>query len=173
MGAGVEPPHMSPQRVADDGLISEPGEYVLEGDRRAKGVTPPSQAMIRIRADDVTLDGQGHALVGKGVSDTTAVAVTADRTLSDVTVTDLRVAKWEYGLRFGGVDGATARDLEVSGNSYGLLFESVSGGTVDECAVRENLVGVYLGDGVDGFEVAGGDVNGNRLRDVHRDGDGG
>lgn len=164
---------MSPQRVADDGHISEPGEYVLESDRRAEGVTPPSQAMIHIEADDVTLDGRGHALVGKGVTDTAAVGATADRTLTDVTVRNLRVSEWEYGLRFRGVDGVTAADLEVEKNSYGLRFDQVTDGTVDGCTVRENLVGVYVGAGADGVEVAGGEVDQNHLRDVHRDGDGG
>lgn len=162
---------MNPKRVASGGRITEPGEYVLTNDRRAQGVTPPSEAMIRIESDDVTLDGRGHAIVGNGVSDTTAIT-TAGRTLTDVTVRNLRVARWEIGVHFRNVEGATARDVEAEQNSYGLLFENVRGGDVEGCTVRENLIGVSLGPSVETFGAADSEIDGNHLQDVLRGTDG-
>lgn len=163
---------MGPQEVADDGRITEPGEYVLSGDRRAEGVTPPSEAVITIAADGVTLDGRGHAVVGKGVSDTTAVSTAAGETLSDVTVRNLRVVDWEFGVHFRDVEGATARGLELTQNSYGVLCEEVRDVTVADCTVRGNLVGVYVDGSSEGVEVRDSEVRSNRLRDVHREADG-
>jgi nitrous oxidase accessory protein NosD len=160
---------MSPSPVPEDGRITESGEYVLESDRRVQGVTPPSEAMIRIEADDVALDGRGHAVVGKGVSDTTAIATAARGTLQNLTVEDVRVVEWEVGLHFENVERTVVRDVDAAQNSYGLLLEQASETTVEDSVVRDNLVGVFLGRSVSEHSAAGSDVRGNHLGDVVRE----
>lgn len=158
---------MSPKRVDESGRITEPGEYVLADDRRAQGVTPPSSAMIRIEADGVVLDGRGHALVGKGVSDTTAVG-TADRRLADVTIRNLGVREFEFGVHLRGVEGAAVRGLDASRNSYGLLLTDAVGVDVAGCTVTENMVGVGIESPSRGVSLVDSEVADNRLADVRR-----
>ena len=133
---------MSPKPVPEDGRITEPGAYALTEDRVVRGVSPPSEAMIRIAADGVTLDGRGHALVGNGVSDTTAIAAGGESTLSEVVVRNVTVEAWEVGVSIQNVERATVRNVEATGNSYGLLLEGVAAPRLADCAIRENLVGV-------------------------------
>ena len=156
---------MTPKRVGSDGRITEPGEYALTSDRRVRGTVPPSEAMIRIESDDVTLDGRGHAIVGSGVSDTTAITTAARETLADVTVRNVSIAEWEIGLHLRDVERATVCGVDAERNSYGLLFEGVTQTNVDECTVRGNLIGAAL----DSSAEFGGGINEiaeNHLEDV-------
>lgn len=166
---------MAPRRVPDDGEITEPGEYVLTGDRVVRGVSPPSEATIRIASDGVTLDGRGHAVVGNGVSDTTAIAAGGESVLSDIVVENVAVEAWEVGLSLQNVDRATIRGVEATGNSYGLLLEGVAAPRLVDCAVRENLVGVSVDAAsapASAFDPeSGNDVSDNKLADVHREDD--
>ncbi|MDS0300053.1 hypothetical protein NDI76_15005 [Halogeometricum sp. S1BR25-6] len=164
---------MAPRRVPEDGRITEPGEYALTGNRTVRGASPPSEAMIRIAADGVTLDGRGHALVGGGVSDTTAIAADGESGVSEVVVENVAVEAWEVGLSFRNLGRATVRGVEATGNSYGLLLEGVAALRLADCEVRENLVGVSADAASAPVAPAldfgsGTDVSANRLADVRR-----
>jgi len=161
---------MDPKPVPDSGRITEPGEYVLRGDRRIQGVVPPSEAMIRIESGDVTLDGRGHAVVGNGVSDTTAITTHGGATLANVAVENVAVTAWEVGLALRNVERATIRGFEATRNSYGIRLERVARSTVDDCEVRGNLIGVSL-DGASSFDRRSNEVTDNRLANVHREND--
>jgi nitrous oxidase accessory protein NosD len=128
--------------------------------------------MIRIASDGVTLDGRGHAVVGNGVSDTTAIAAGGESTLSDVVVRNVAVEAWEVGLSFRNVERATVRGVESTGNSYGVILERVAAPRLVNCSIRENLVGVFLDAGVSSPSAfdpeSGNDVSDNRLADVRR-----
>lgn len=162
---------MNPVTIDPPTRISEPGEYVLADDVQGEGAGAPSEALVSVESGGVVVDGRGHTLVGDDVSDTTAVAAGApDATLADVTVRNLRVVDWEFGLSFDGVERATVRDVEAAENSYGLLFGDVQRGRVVDCVVRDNLVGVRLSPASDGVTVAERGVEGNHFRDILRDG---
>lgn len=161
---------MAPVSVPDDGRITDPGEYVLSSDMRVRGVSPASQATIRIESDGVTLDGRGHAVVGNGVSDTTAIATAGDAALANVTVENVALEAWEIGLHLRGVERATVRRVAATRNSYGMRLERAAEPTVENCELRENLVGVSL-DATSAFERGNNEVRDNRLADVHREDD--
>lgn len=161
---------MSPKRVPDDGRITEPGEYVLTEDRNIRGASPPSEAMIRIGSNGVVLDGRGHAVVGNGISDTTAIAAGGESTLADVVVENVAVEAWEVGLSVRNVDRATVRGVEATGNSYGVLFERVAAPCLTDCEIRGNLVGVSA-DAASAFDRGDNDISNNELADVHREDD--
>ncbi|MDS0293838.1 hypothetical protein [Halogeometricum luteum] len=175
---------MAPRPVPEDGRITESGEYALTDDRVVSGVSPASEAMVRIAADGVTLDGRGHALVGGGVSDTTAIAAGGESALSEVVVENVVVEAWEVGVSLRNVDRATVRGVEATGNGYGFLLEGVATPRLADCAVRENLVGVSVvaasgsastsdstsaSTSPSAFDFeSGNDVSNNRLADVRR-----
>ncbi|MFB6129475.1 MAG: NosD domain-containing protein [Salinigranum sp.] len=148
--------------------ITEPGTYRLDGDLGGDGVASLSEAAIRIEADDVVLDGGGHALAGNGVSDSTAVAVAASRPLTGVTVRDLRVVDWEIGLYVRGVTDVTVRGVEATDNGYGMLVENSRRCRLRGSTVRGNLIGVCLAPPGGGFSVGDSSIERNRLRDLDR-----
>lgn len=159
---------MDPTQIDSRTRITDPGVYTLATDIRSQGAPSVSEPFIRIESDNVVLDGRGHAIIGDGASDTTAVAAAARRRLTDVTVRNLRVVDWETGLLFENVDRATVVDAEIRGNSYGLLFERARQSGVDGSTVRKNLIGVYLSPPREDFEIVDSRVDRNHLRDVLR-----
>ena len=158
---------MSPAPVPEDGRITDPGEYVLQRDRRVEGIVPASEAMIHIAADDVTLDGQGNAVVGKGVSDTVGIETAAEQSVETVTVENVRLAQWEVGLALTTVGQATVNGVEATANSYGLRLDRATAGSVSECSIRGNLVGVSVGPN-SSFDD-GATVGPNKLADLQRE----
>lgn len=161
---------METNYVTPEGRITEPGEYRLTVDRAVRGANPPSEAMLRIESSDVVFDGQGHEIVGNGVSDTIAIQVAGEERLRNVTVKNVRLAEWEIGVHVENVERATVRGVEAEQNSYGLLFEDVRDVVVDKCSVRKNLVGAHLDWPVSEFVRVGSDIEGNHIEDVVRDG---
>ena len=156
MGATAVPDRPAVQ--ADDGptridgctAITEPGRYVLSADienaDRGENFTFISQSCIRIESSDVVFDGNGHTVDGFGVSDTTAIRVGADGTLSNVTVENLAIAEWNRGIYVENVTEATVRNADVSGNAFGVFVEDASGVTVRNVTATNNFVGVYAGN---------------------------
>ncbi|WP_224334175.1 hypothetical protein [Haloprofundus halobius] len=144
--------------------ISEPGRYALTEDIENGGGTILSRACIRINASDVVLDGGGHAVDGRGTSNTTGVAVThaAER---NVTVSDLRVTGWHRGVDYGRASCGRVSDVVAANNSYGLYLGEATGVRVSDSELRDNLVGVETVwavnrlSGVDARENAGADVH--------------
>lgn len=82
--------------------ISTPGVYRLTAD-----VETETAACLVIRSNDVVVDGGGHLLDGRGVAGSAAVVVGPEGTRSNVTVRDLRVREWAYGVRAENDTGVT------------------------------------------------------------------
>lgn len=140
------------QRTVDScTTIDEPGTYVLTGDVKNGGNTAISQACIEITADDVTLDGDGHHLDGRGESHTKGINVVD---AENVTVRNVSVDDWHAGVRVA-EGSATVRNVETYSNTYGVRLENVSGVAVENSTIRDNLVGVsVVGAPVDGETVS-------------------
>ncbi|MBV0923748.1 right-handed parallel beta-helix repeat-containing protein [Halomicroarcula limicola] len=134
--------------------ITEPGRYELTTDLQDSGV----ETCIRVRSDDVVIDGDGHVVDGVGRNDTVGVRVfngtDGERVgpeLANVTVTDLRVRDWERGVVAGEIfrGGPTLRvsDLDARGNGGGLLLYDAEDSTVENVTLAEN------GDGLRTWET--------------------
>jgi parallel beta-helix repeat protein len=143
------------QNVVDScTTIDEPGTYVLAVDVDNGGETAISQACFEITADDVTFDGDGHTIDGRGVSHTKGVAVV---NAENVTVENVEVADWHSGVLVEN-GSATVRNVTTVSNAYGVRLENASASTVTDNAVEGNLVGIYA----DGANVT---LDGNDLSD--------
>jgi parallel beta-helix repeat protein len=135
------------QTVDSCTTIDESGTYVLTSNIENGGQTAISKACIEITADDVTFDGDGHAIDGRGVSHTKGVAVLGAR---GVTVRNVAVDDWHSGLLVTEGAAATIANVESFSNTYGVRLENAEETTVENSTVTDNLVGV---------SVAGGTVN--------------
>ncbi|WP_276253233.1 CARDB domain-containing protein [Halomontanus rarus] len=131
--------------IVEPTTIDESGEYVLADDLSS------SETAIEITADDVTLDGNGHSVVGNSPGEyEDGIGVSGG---SNVTVTNLTVSGWdarneyttEFGLLFDSVDGGTVSNVTATGNGDGLVFSGGSENTlVGSTAVENNDSGVVF-----------------------------
>lgn len=138
--------------------IDEPGTYVLTSKIENGGKTAISEACIEITADNVTFDGGGHLIDGRGVSHTKGIAV---RNAEDVTIRDVEVDDWHSGILV--TEGsATIRDVHTFSNAYGLRLENTTGVTVENGSVVKNLVGVYTN--TENVTINGTDFSGNEMK---------
>ncbi|WP_170977381.1 right-handed parallel beta-helix repeat-containing protein [Halorussus salinisoli] len=118
--------------------IDEPGTYVLTSDIDNGGKTPISEACIEITADDVTFDGDGHLVDGRGESHTKGIVV-ADA--EGVTIRNVAVDDWHVGVLVTG-GSATVQNVETYSNAYGVRLENATEVTVENSTISDNLVGI-------------------------------
>lgn len=137
--------------------ITESGTYALTADIENAGDTAISQSCIEIRADDVTFDGNGHTIAGRGESHTNAVAVSA---ADGVEVRNVEVHDWHAGVVAENAS-VTVSEVHTHANAYGVRLENTSA-EVSNNTVEENLVGVYAeGDG--DVSLSDNELSGNEI----------
>jgi len=137
--------------------ITESGTYLLTADVENAGDTAISQSCVEIRADDVTFDGGGHALEGRGESHTTGIAVVG---ADGVEIRHAEARDWHNGVAVEN-GSATVREVRTHGNAYGVRLENAEA-TVSNSTVEENLVGIYA-LGASEATLADNDRSGNEL----------
>jgi parallel beta-helix repeat protein len=137
--------------------IDEPGTYVLTGDVDNGGNTAISQACFEITADDVTFDGNGHTIDGRGESHTKGVAVV---NAENVTVTNFEVTDWHEGVLVEN-GSATVQNVNASSNAYGIRLVNANASEVANNTVENNLIGIYA-DGAD-VTLDGNDLSDNEV----------
>lgn len=144
--------------------IDEPGEYVLTADIADNKGTRLSQSCFLVTADDVVLDGQGHLVDGRGISDSTGVTVEG---ASRVTVLNLRLSDWNRGLHYRDVVGGTVRGVVAKRNARGIDLDGSSDVVLADNQVARNLIGVDLARENRNVSLDGNVVRGNFYADVN------
>ncbi|WP_162224251.1 right-handed parallel beta-helix repeat-containing protein [Halorussus salinus] len=147
------------QTVDSCTTIDEPGTYVLTTNIENGGKTAISKACIEITADDVTFDGDGHEIDGRGVSHTKGIAVVGAQ---GVTVRNVAVDDWHSGLLVTNGSTATIESVESFSNTYGVRVENAEEATVENSTVTDNLVGVSAAGGT--VKLSGNDISDNDIR---------
>ncbi|NOZ58434.1 MAG: PGF-pre-PGF domain-containing protein [Euryarchaeota archaeon] len=157
-------------------VISSPGYYVLNTSILNSTV---SGACINITSSDVVFDGAGYTIDGVDYNSTTYTYSTGimvynrTKTLSNVTVKNVTVTDWYWGVFYTGVEngsishvnassnvfsaiqagsssGITIANNTVTANSYGIrLFLAYTGGNViADNMLKDNSIGIELTTGV-------------------------
>ncbi|WP_227377523.1 right-handed parallel beta-helix repeat-containing protein [Haladaptatus halobius] len=124
--------------------ITRPGIYTLGQDILRGGGTYISESCIQIASDNVVLDGAGHTIDGRGVSDTTGIVATAPTGLENILVTNVTVTDWDRGLYFKNVARGVVHNVHIIGNGYGTSFENVRDIVLNDCRISGNLLGIGL-----------------------------
>ncbi|WP_276279882.1 right-handed parallel beta-helix repeat-containing protein [Halorussus caseinilyticus] len=127
--------------IGDCTTVTEPGEYVLTGNVTDGG----TETCIEIRADDVTVDGAGHAVDGESVGQATAGVSVAPGS-ANVTVRNLTVSRWAFGVRYEGVAGGEIADVTARFDADGIHVADSSGVVVRSATAENNVVGVSVSD---------------------------
>ena len=154
-----------PTEIKTCTTISEPGRYVLTQDilngGGNGGFAYISETCIRIAADNVVFDAQGHTIDGFGISDTTAIGTKEGGHYSDVTVKNAHITDWNRGVYLGNTEDATVRNVNASGNGFGVFIEHARGTTVRNSKLTNDFIGLYHTD------TRGNTFKGNAIRNNH------
>lgn len=142
--AGVTTARNEPNEISEGTVIDEPGDYVLAGDLVNEEYISPC---IEITADDVSLDGRGHAIrQGSGVR-----ASGNNVTVENLTVTGYR------GIEYTRTRGGVIRNNTTRGEN----------GIRVEASTRTTIEGNECGDDVDTIRLENANRNRIRENDIH------
>lgn len=138
---------LAPGNVSSFGTIDSPGYYYLTDDIDGDGVAVTA---FEIKSGDVILDGRGHT-ISNGTGEAVHVLGTG-ASLSNVTITNLRITGWESGISAMNVEDSLFEDLVVEGNDDAGIVLQASSGTSDNrlvgVTIRDNEKGVFLRESV-------------------------
>ncbi|EJN57701.1 right-handed parallel beta-helix repeat-containing protein [Halogranum rubrum] len=151
-------------QIESQTTITESGTYTLARDIQNGGGTRLSESFVRIEADDVVFDGGGGTITGNGVSDTAGIVVSDAQ---DVTVKNVTLSRWDYGLRFENVRGGEVRNVRVHDNGYGVSLEDTNLVVLRENHVAQNLLGI-VSDSASRVILWENEVKNNSGDDVYR-----
>lgn len=146
--------------------ITSPGEYELVDDIQ----TDEAGTCLRITAEDVVLDGNGHTIDGPGSDEQSTGIYPGD---DDVVIRNLEITGWNAGITANGhyqLENATVRENGIGLNHFywdgtatlanvvieqndGLGIEAAGGsGNGTNVTIRENGEGLFLWEGSYDFE---------------------
>ena len=146
--------------------IAAPGRYVLARNLTDSG----ADTCIRIRSDDVVLEGGGHAVDGRGTFGTAGVVVRSggEAPLANVTVRNLTVTDWDDGIRYIGVTGGAVVGTTAARNRVGLsLLNAREVRVADNVARGNRLRGISLLESSANNTLANNTATGNALFGIH------
>jgi parallel beta-helix repeat protein len=122
--------------------INAPGYYRLTRDI----LNSTAQCCIKITATHVIFDGQKHIIRGVDGLDTCGVCVNSTSMLSDVTIENLTVNNWHYGLYFQNLNNGKIDNNSASHNKHGIIIANSSNNYITNNNASHNLLyGIYLG----------------------------
>jgi parallel beta-helix repeat protein len=140
--------------------IDQPGSYVLTSDV----VNCAQFIAIEIRSSDVVLDGGGHLLDGRDSANSAGIYVNGPAGAArNVTVRNVRVTDWFYGVYFHGSVDSKVESAETSSCGFTgvVVYRNATGAAVRDCTLSANGYGIVLSDGADGALIEGNEICGN------------
>lgn len=146
------------QVVPRTNVISEPGHYLLN--RTIETTVNANQAALIIESDDVTVDLNGHTVMGPGQMIGVGVMI---RNASGVVLRNGRVADFHFNVQVENSWNVTLEDLEIRGK--GLLPPAPPPETAIMVVESANVVirdNVIANTGL-GIFIRGGESRGNRI----------
>lgn len=141
-------------------VIDRPGTYVLQKDI----ISTSEPVCIEIRSSDVTLEGNGHVISGKDISNSCGVLVHGESTLSNVNVRNVVVRDWYFGVYYWGAKQGSIRNVDATGNFFGISLNPGAGVSINDNVLRGNTHGLVL------TSSTGTTISGNRISGNEREG---
>ena len=104
--------------------ITSSGEHVLTTDINN------ASTCITITSSDVVFDGGNFTINGTGTDGTYGVYVKNASVLTNVTVKNLYVTNWEYGIYYSYTNNGNITNTNSSSNSYGIYLDNSYDNTI-------------------------------------------
>nr|WP_233204227.1 NosD domain-containing protein [Halegenticoccus soli] len=139
---GVDKPHHGqPERIDSCTAITEPGRYELVRDIAGNN----AGTCVQVRASNVTLDGRGFELRGRSAFDgSTGIAVSASRSLTNVTVQNVVLTQWTRGVYAENGTDVVVRDIVTAFTVDGVVLSDTTNNTVRDARLSNSVTGLSL-----------------------------
>ena len=139
-------------------VISSPGTYVL-----AKDITGGKSPAIWVKSSGVTIDGNGHLIDGNDASSSFGILVNnPGTTLTGVTIKNVRVQDWHFGVYLKGVASSTVTGVTGTSNKKAAIsLRESSRNTISGCTAAGNEQGIHLWANCDGNTITGNTMKDN------------
>ena len=124
-------------------VISSPGGYVLTQNIINSTV---DDACIKINSNDVVFDGAGYTIDGVDTPFNDGIVVHNGLvTLTNVTVENVTLTDWDYGIIYKNVSNGIISSVTVSSNNEGFVLKfSNSNNLTDNTAYNNSINGILL-----------------------------
>ncbi|EFW91503.1 periplasmic copper-binding protein [Haladaptatus paucihalophilus DX253] len=142
LGGNHESNSTPPKQVKHCQKISKPGNYVLADD--FGGATGLTGSCLVINASHVTVNGSGHTIKGRGVTDTTGVLVDNASGVSDVTIHSVRVVRWNRAIHVSNASSVTVRNVSAVRSTEGITVWNSSDVSIEHSRSARNLFGILV-----------------------------
>ena len=167
---------MAPSVFAIDSCttINSPGVYNLTSsitDSPLPSSPPPLSPCINIASSDVILDGLGNTVDGVDGSGAVGVYVYNSTTpLTNVTVKNLTVSDWEYGIYYRSVTNSTDSISSITGtsNTIGIQLTESSKIAIRNSSLSSNTDGISVRESPDNL-ISANNITGNSARGIYMD----
>jgi parallel beta-helix repeat protein len=122
-------------------VISSPGTYVL-----AQDIATSQSPAISIRCSNVVLDGNGHTIDGVDAGGSFGIQANSGSTpLTGVTVKNVRLTDWYYGLYYKYVDGGRIESVRAESNqNAGICLAFADENVLTGCTATGNEQGILV-----------------------------
>ncbi len=122
--------------------ISSPGTYVLDQNI----INSSESKCIEITSSDVVFDGAGYTIDGIDYESTYGIYVYRPITLTNVTVKNVKVTDWSYGISYKNTIYGNIINNIADSNSNGIYLSSSGTNTLTNNTANSNSNGIYLYD---------------------------
>ena len=116
-------------------IISSPGYYNLVNDI----INSDVDICIKIESSDVVLDGAGHRIDGSGIA-----AIYVSTNLSNVTIKNVTITGWYWGVKFYQVNDSTISNCSISETQEAIEIHMSYWNTVENCSLMNNRESILL-----------------------------
>jgi len=122
-------------------VISQPGSYQI--DRDVRNTTTPIWIIVTV--SNVTIDGRGHTIDGTDADDSYGILVRGDGLLSNITITNVTITDFAYGIGLYNVTNSRITGVNTSSNTYdGIIIVGGGNNTLADNIIHQDDDGIYL-----------------------------
>jgi parallel beta-helix repeat protein len=119
---------------------------------------------IEIQSDNVTLDGQGYAIIGPGINGYPLYGVYIYGYHTGITIKNLTISGWNTGIWMYRAYYTTIVNTTIADNGVGISLLDSPFVTLSSNTIRANATGISAGNSFDGLTMRGNALENNSLR---------
>ena len=154
------------KRVTKCTTINKAGTYVITDNIGES--TSASGNCITIEASHVTLNGAGHTLHARGVSDSTGILVSRSSPITDVTIHSVKETNWNRGIQIRNASKVTIQDVNVSQDAEGIAMWNTTNSSITNSTFDRNFFGIVLDRDAHDVRIDSNTYKGNYISTVER-----
>jgi parallel beta-helix repeat protein len=155
----ISPPPTSVTYAGQKVVISQAGSYALTNDITNSNLP----VCVEIRASDVVFDGLGHLIDGVDAQNSAGIYVHGASPISNVTVRNVRMQDWWYGVYLHGAQNSRVETSTLSSNGFTgfIAYSNAAGNRITGSTITGNDYGIVFSSGSANGMVLGNEISQN------------